>query len=82
MPVALERAIKARQNQIPFSCSNCFTTHETQGHALPATALRMSIDKGEFMWEIEVLTLATSRVRKLSGDHVVGNKEDDIEGLK
>ena len=42
----------------------------------------MSIDKCYFMWEIETPTAATSHVRKLSDGHVVGNKEDDIEGLK
>ena len=50
--------------------------------AFPATAMRMSIDKGYFMWEVEAMNVATSRVQKLNDDHVVGNTEDAIEDLK
>ena len=59
----------------PIFHSNYFTMHETLGQTLLAIANRMSIDKNYFVWDLEALTVAMSRVRKLSHDHVVGTKK-------
>jgi hypothetical protein len=82
LPVSLERGIKARRNQLPFCYSNCFTMHKILGQTLPATAMKISNDKGYKMWQIEILTVAISRVHQLSDNSVVGNKEETIAGLE
>ena len=81
-PVSLERGIKARRIQLPFCYSNCFTIHKILGQTLPAIAMKISTDKGYFMWQIEMLTVAISRVHQLSENYVVGTINDTIECLK
>ena len=52
------------------------------GQTLDKTAIRLSNDKNYKIWELELLTVTTSRVHKLRDNFIVGTKSEARAALK